>query len=499
MKLKNKIFQAISLVIIMLSFSCKDDFFDVNKNPNNPSTSSPRLTLPVAEEDLVSLNSTTMTYLGQYIMGNWATPSNWNANVELIGYNITSTFYSSIFEDSYASIFKNLTYIENYKDPKNLVDYSFYKNVANILKAYQYQYLVDLYGNVPYTEANQREVNVTPKYDKAEEIYKSLIEKLTNVVTALENLPENAENPKDQDIIFKGDIQKWQQFANTIKLRYLIRLSNTNEQSYIQTEFQKILDNGKGFITDNVLVDPGYIDTKYKLRPFYGYFKQPSTKKAKDRYEYTVASEYTLNYLTDTNDPRLSRLYAEAEKGGYKGVEQKTILPGKGYTTNDLSGVGEGLIKEPTQGQVLMLLSEVYLLQAEAVERGYLSGDAESLYNKAITESFKYLEVEDYEAKAEAYYTQQIPNVSYSFSTDKIQAIITQKWIVLNGTSSIESWLEYNRTGYPNSIPIPEESGRDVRPYRLLYPASEISTNSINVPKQTKEDAFTKKIFWQKK
>lgn len=499
MKIINRIIKVFAICFFSITLTnCKDDFFDVNQNPNDPAQSTPSLSLPVAQQEIAYLNATQMTYLGQFMMYNWATPSNWSANAEYTRYNLTSTFHAQIFERSYREAFKNFAYIDNYIDPNGNIDYTIYKGISTIMKAFQYQYLVDLYGDVPYTEANLRGENPTPKYDKAENIYKDNIIKLTNVVNSLSNLPSKTENPKNQDIIFHGDLTKWQKFANTLKLRYLIRLSNTGQDAFIKDEINKILNNGKGFIDSDVFANPGYADNNGKLNPFYDYFRKASTHDQTDRGDYTVATDFVINYLNNTNDDRIEKLYAESSKGGYKGVWQSTSLPGQGYTSGDLSKVGPGLIKLPTQDQPIMLLSEALFLQAEAVQRGYMTGDAENLYNKAITNSFKFLGVDDYENVATAYYSQAIPNVSFANSTNKIQAIITQKWIALNGTSSIESWLEFNRTGYPVGLPIPIESNRDHRPYRLLYPSSEISTNSNNVPKQTGDDAFNKKIFWQK-
>src|SRR5690606_12036546 len=99
------------------------------------------------------------------MVANWATPSNWSANQDLMRYNITSNFYPWIFEDSYLNIFKDLTFVENYVDETGSVDYSAYKVISYIIKAFQYQYLVDLYGEVPFSEANQRGANPAPKYD----------------------------------------------------------------------------------------------------------------------------------------------------------------------------------------------------------------------------------------------------------------------------------------------------------------------------------------------
>jgi len=105
------------------------------------------------------------------------------------------------------------------------------------------------------------------------------------------------------------------------------------------------------------------------------------------------------------------------------------------------------------------------------------------------------LGVEDAVNEAQTYYTQDLPNVSWTSSPNKLEAIITQKWIALNGTASIESWIDLTRTGYPSGLPIPEESD-GVRPVRLLYPDTEVGRNSQNVPQQTGSDAFTDEPFW---
>lgn len=496
--------------IIMLTLSgCSDGFFDVNENPNAPSISTPDLTLPVAQHQLAVLNAQSMTYLGNYLMYNWATPSNWSANQDFFRYNVTSTFYSNIFDVSYADIFKNLTYVSNYKDEDGILAYDRYKAIAMILKSYQYQYLVDLYGDVPFSEASLRGKNTTPKYDDAEEVYKANIDSLTAAVDMLKSLPENDANPGSADAVFGGNADRWMQFANTIKLRYLLRLTNTGQDSFIQSEVDKIQGNGAGFVTENVMINPGYSDNADKMSPFYGYFRKAGTGEQADRGDYTVATDYTMDYLFDTDDYRVFGLYAEAEKGDYKGAEQNVDLEGEGLTSGDLSKVGPGLIKEATSDQPIMLLSEALFLQAEAVVRGFLPGDAEEFYNQAITASYKYLLdgvtdddgelfVPDYEEAAEEYYSQSVPNVGFANSGNKIEAIITQKWIALNGTSSIESWIEYNRTGFPAGLPLPVNTTRTDRPYRLLYPSSELARNVDNVPKQSIDDAFNVKIFWQK-
>ncbi|WP_228852352.1 SusD/RagB family nutrient-binding outer membrane lipoprotein [Aegicerativicinus sediminis] len=485
--------------LALVSVNCSDDFLDVNENPNDPSISTPSLTLPVAQQSFAELNARTMTYLGNMLVVNWATPSNWSANSIYSRYDFSADDFANIFETSYVGIFKDLTYVENYTDASGAVDYSNYQVISKIIKGFQYQLLVDLYGDVPYTEANQRGDNPTPAYDDAETIYKAVIDDLGLAVDMITNAPENAENPGDQDIIYYGHMEEWAQFANSIKLRMLVRLSNTGQDSYITSEIAKIDANGYGYITSSTVANPGYSNSANKQSPFYDYFVQPSGAQT-NRQDYTVASETTIEFLSETSDPRMARLYKPSASGGaFKGAVQSTVLPGTGFTSEDLSKVGPGLLVSAEQDQIIMSLSEILFIQAEATVRGYLPGGdtaAKALYEAAIEASFLQLGVADAIAEAEAYYDQGTQNVSWDSSTNKIEAIMTQKWIALNGTSSIESWIDLTRTGYPDFLPLPEESP-GVRPVRLLYPASERSRNANNVPQQSGDDVFTDDPFWR--
>ncbi len=492
-----KIFYILSLALISVGCS---DFVDVNDNPNNPPISTPSLTLPTAQKSFAELNAKPMTYLGNYLVVNWSTPSNWAANPIFSRYNFTASDFATIFETSYADVFKNLTYIENYEDASGAIDYTNYKAISTVIKSFQYQLLVDLYGDVPFSEANLRGDNTTPKYDDAATVYKAVIENLTNVVDLIQNRPENAENPSSQDIIFGGNMKQWSQFANTVKLRMLVRLSNTGQDAYIKSEVALINANGEGYITKNVSSNPVYSKDDGKQSPFWDYFRKPVTGAEQDRGDFTVASDYAVNYLTNSNDPRLGRIYTPVTGNAFKGAKQSTALPGSGFTSKDLSKVGKGLLVSAEQDQIIMSLEEALFIQAEAATRGYSSGVAKDLYEAAIKQSFTRLGVGGGATAAATaavdYYTQPVNNISWDASTNKVEAIITQKWIALNGTSSIESWIDLTRTGFPSGLPIPAESSGK-RPVRLLYPASEVSRNAANVPQQTADDVFNKSPFWK--
>ena len=104
--------------------------------------------------------------------------------------------------------------------------------------------------------------------------------------------------------------------------------------------------------------------------------------------------------------------------------------------------------------------------------------------------SFNYLGAPD----AAAYIGQNMNLVSWNNSPNKLEAIMGQKTTALNGIDAIQSWFDYSRTGFPAGLPVPLTASTTDRPVRLFYPASEITTNSANVPNQP--NAFSAKIFW---
>jgi Starch-binding associating with outer membrane len=145
---------------------------------------------------------------------------------------------------------------------------------------------------------------------------------------------------------------------------------------------------------------------------------------------------------------------------------------------------------------VLMTAAEAFFLQAEAVQRGFATGDAKAFYEDGVKEAFTAsgLTVAD----ATTYLAKSVANVSWASSTDKIEAIITQKWIAMFSLTGFEAWSEVRRTGFPR-VPLATKAVQAKAPARLFYPTSEIATNSDNVTAQNVTSQFDNKIFWAKK
>ncbi len=493
------------LLVVILLASC-DEYLDVNTDPNNPTEVTPDLLLPVAQKYTGEIISASDEGARRYqtvanlFMYNWSQSDGFNWFPDEFKYLVTSSFYDRIFEQSYYDALKQYQVLVEFEDAK----YDYYKAIGMIMQAYHYQLLVDTYGDIPYSEALLRGENATPAYDDAQTIYNDLIVKLTEAITLIENVDEvTIEEVGTDDAIFAGDMTMWKQFANSVKLRILTRqMSMGTRDTYIQTELDAIAAEGSGFITADVGINPGYSAQAGKQNPFwnlYGYDEGNTITMSNNA---TCATQYILDYLSFTNDPRIDYIYEEPATGHLGVVQGLLGYPPKTYTPDLVSNLGDGILQSATQDVVIYTLAECHFNLAEAAFRGFnnVPGTAQSNYEAGIQASFDYLGAPG----AGAYYGQNIQNVGWAASTgDEIEAIITQKWIATNSITAEQSWFEYSRTGFPSpdafggynpGLPVSELASTPDRPVRLFYPASEISTNGANVP--TQPDAFTAKIFW---
>jgi hypothetical protein len=479
MKILNKLF--IALFAIFSMASCSNDFFDVNESQNSPVSSTPKLSLPVAQKytvDLLNGGYNAYNTVGNLWSYSWAAGGDYIYFTDETKYLITSGFRTATFNSTYLLPLNNYDVIEKNTDPQ----YANYVAIAKIMKAFHFQYLVDAYGDVPYSEAFQRQGNTTPKYDDAQEIYNDLLVQLTAAQTLIAASASDATVlTPSSDKMLNGNMAMWAKFANTIKLRILLRQSQIGVTDYSS------VNNGIGFLGagETVYCNPGYINETNKQNPFYASFGKTAAGDAASNSNATRATDYAISKLN--GDPRKQRLFAAVgTTTNYVGIAQNQPA---GLSSANLSGVGPGLLSSSSQSAIIMQGAESLLLQAEAVARGFISGDANALYNDAVQASFNELG-----AGAAASYlgTNGYPNGTLA---QNVGAIIYQKWVALMGTNGFEVWIENRRTGYPD-IPVAPNATSTVLPVRLLYPSTEYGTNPNNVPLQTSGDAFTSKVFW---
>lgn len=481
----------------LLLSSCKEGYLDINKNPNQAVTSTPELVLSAA------LNSTsgllTHNEIGHFWAGHWSPSGSVSGFNPEKTYDLPSNFRTGIWTASYDNL-ADYDYIEKAAVAGNrqaLV------GIAKVMKVYVFQRLVDTYGNVPYTEALQGPANLRPKYDDAQAIYDDLSKQLDDAVTALK-LPVTSENPSPgvSDIVFAGNLPKWVRFANTLKLRLMLRQTNVaSKEAAIRSEIAKAVAAGGFLGTDeNAQSTPGYLKSAGKQNPFYESYGFTAAGTIAGNKEFYTNSDYFINRLVSTNDPRLAQFATTATDAQFRG-QYRGVPFGEGsdpYLYAKTSGFGPAILKAFDQPQVLMQSAESLFLQAEAVQRGYTAGDAKKLYDSGILESFKFLSVPGSATAAAAYSAVPVNTVDFASSTDKIQAIITQKWIVLGAFGGFEAWSEFRRTGFP-AVPLSTRAVGTKQPARFLYPNQELGTNEANVKAQGTISQFDTKIFWAKK
>jgi hypothetical protein len=433
------------------------------------------------------------------LMYNWSQSDGYSWYTDEFKYNVTSTFYQTIFNNTYSNALKQYQVLYNLGE-----GFDYYKAISMIMKSYHFQLLVDCYGDIPYSEALGRSLLATPKYDDAETIYEDLIVQLTDAITMIKDADEAAQKevPGADDAMFGGAMGEWIKFANTVKLRILVRQSDmTGRGTYITDEIDAINAEGSGYITSNVGVNPGFIAKESgKQNVIWDQLYKDYTGNETMNWKATCATDFILDFLTTTDDPRIDMLY-EKPATGHLGVPQGLLDYDTpvidAYMHQFVSNIGPGIMKTADQDAIIFTLAESYFNQAEGALKGYdFDNTVQELYQMGIEASFLFLGLTS--EQASAYYLQSIDNVSYVFSTDKTEAIITQKWLAVNGINAEQSWFDYNRTGFPSGIPIPlNYTKTSDRPVRLMYPSGEYSSNGDNVPTQDNPSiAFTSKIFW---
>jgi hypothetical protein len=544
----NKIIYVVLLAALIVSAGtgCRKGQFNINKNINNPtdSTITYFVVLPAALNH-TSRNVNNRWGVIQNWMSYWARSGTYAPAVTEETYQITTNFGTGIWDNVYDN---NYDYAI-IQTKAAVAGAGFYEGIARIMKALNYQMLVDVYGNVPYTQALKGSGNPTPAYDNALTIYQDLLREIDAGMLLIKNAVTTTPANKDiatNDIMFHGDKTLWQKFGNTLKLRMLIHCHNVAAINKT-AEMAIITANGNGFLGagQDAMVNPGYTGVD-KPNSFFNAYITNTDGSANANNVYYKANEWGIEYYKFDGDPRTSRFYV-AGTGGLIGVAYG--LPPVGtYAAPILAGIGPGLNKGATAPSMIFSAAESFFLQAEAKFRGWIAGGptAEALMKSGIYESFTYLGVPNPVTAANTYMTNNAtyPDVDYNgtpqglFSTPVcigtpgggLFTILSQKWFALNGIAPEEIWTDWRRVAYtevatklvngcaaaptdhfvygdgggyfgsglsfgtgPFRSVSPQISPADQIPVRYLYPQTEYNYNGANVPAGITRYS---KIFW---
>ncbi len=530
-----KKFIIVLITLAVIGATGCEEWLDVNKNPNDATTATPDLILPgVLTTWGAQVNDFTTT-VGAW-MGYWAHAGGWSGWYTTKKYEITSSFYT-VFNTYYPGVLTDTKFIRD-NSGTNFI----YPAITHVVDAWYYSRLVDLYGDVPYTQACNPGLTLTPVYDDDQDIYEDLIVRLDTAIAVFTRKTSTGYGATSadysfkttSDVMFAGDFAKWRQLANTLKLRLVLRMTNVKSN----TELQALMNNtaSYGFLTADATLSPGYSASSGKTNPLWNTFG-----KSYDGVVTSANTQYCLNAyihrkLTILADPRLTKYYQPGASAGGALISMKlgtdgdlTVQPNTTIvgnyswipiaadaTATGSTKAGNGALDR----QKMFLLSESKFLQAEAVVRGIITGNAQTLYEDGIKASMAAAKVTDATAINDYIAQTTVAWNTSETEAQKVARIINQKYIANYFLNMFESYNDYRRTGYPNPK---RPDGVNLDPdYEMLsyypsgiirrqiprlypYPNEEFTLNKENVqaavalqnvPLTTDKYPFDARAFW---
>lgn len=477
--IKNKLIVLISFLVL---YSCETDL-DINRDPDllSPDQIPMSLELPSAETGIAGSAGAYLAIVGGFWSQYWTQSAIANQYKQIDDYSLNSN--DNLINGNWNSMYDALTDIRNIKKNAEQSSNWNYYLIATTLEVYSSQILVDLYGSIPYTEANNSSI-LNPKFESADVVYDKMVSDLKLALSKDFGSSPIDNVPGTTDFIFAGNMNKWKEFANTLLLKLYLRQSEVRP-TIAQQGILELYANNTVFLQQSAAITQ-FVDEAGRSNPLYESDRRQLNVATNLRASKTLGS-----FLQDNSDTRLGLFYSG------------TTFQNQGDYTNP-SGANVSIVKlAATDPFYFISLAESKFLQAEASVR-YLGGaNAQNLYNQGVTSAFNQwgLDASTFLSGVYAY-----PNGTQS---ENIEAIITQKWVSFFPGRGYESFIEQNRTGFPLVSNVPQTSGSYVSgqfaysvqgltgglfPKRLEYPNQELQRNS-NAP--TTVISITEKVWYE--
>ncbi len=524
MKFKNIIITTTLAVLFLALAGCSKEKFNINANPDDVTDVSvtPSVLLPGALQATSTIIASEFWFIGWWT-GHGARSGSYQSFNEEETYAFTNDFHVSVWNNLYSNANNYNLMVNKAKE----AGAGTYEAIGRIMKSHNFQMLVDIYGNIPYTDAFKGTTAPTPQFDKGLDVYKGILANLDTAIILLNDVNGTAlpQNPDiaTADIVFKGNTTSWKKFANTLRLRILIHLHNglaTNTVAPgidIAAQVAKITTDGFIGAGQSAHLNPGFTGTK--PNPYFRFFHTSEAGVGSQR-DWAKASAYAIDYYKADGDPRINRFYVSPNgtTAGQTGIPFGT--PSGGATVpigSSLSSVrGPGLVPDGAASRAWIFTSvESLFLQSEARQRGIITTGptASILLTSAVRESFVWLGLTT--AQADAYITANAtyPDVDYTapplaagLPGGGLFTILQQKWFALNSIAPYEIWTDFRRSGIVYgagggftagpTISIDPNNTKTTIPVRLFYPQNEYNYNAANVAKEGTVNLFTGRIFW---
>ncbi|KAB6081981.1 SusD/RagB family nutrient-binding outer membrane lipoprotein [Bacteroides xylanisolvens] len=529
---QSKYITIITMACALFFASCSDEYMEnMNTDPSKAATIDPNAQLTTAQLQTYGDLSMIEIYRNyhyaftQQLMGCWNT-TNYGGR-----HTLDNNEMSRIWTSFYTQSLKNIIDAQ-YRTAEDAEKVNI-NSVLRIYRVYLMSIITDTYGDAPFSEAGLGflEGKFNPKYDKQEDIYNAFFLELEDAVNKIDPTKDKVTG----DLIYAGDVTKWQQLANSLRLRFAMRISNVNPTK-AQTEFENALAANGGVITDassDALIK--YMTIAFSFgQEAYSDYRGNSLSQLLFGNDPANNPSYLcstfFNQLYNSGDPRtfkISRCYYDGLMSATSpdnrvDITQEMIEKGIAFSPRDPGAyswepwptgydsdicaelavnnpsvtatmarevepkLANNFLKSDNPG-VVMTSAEVKFLMAEATVKKWNVGSvsAEDLYKQGVRAAIDFL-TDNYgcTATTDAEFDAFIQDKGAFGHTDnqKLEAINTQAWI-LHFTNPAECWANVRRSGYPK-LKSPAEygfgqylTGGTEIPVRLCYPVLESSYN----------------------
>jgi hypothetical protein len=475
-------FKILSVFAALIGITACGDVTSINQNPNGPVDVPPPSILPSVIQTLAgNVNGvTSLNIRGGGLWVQYYSQIQYRDEDKFIVRSGTTGgwgLYNSVVEDAQRMIWKG--------EASNVPNWS---AVGRILKSYTFAVMTEAMGNLPYSQALKGDTVLHPAYDTQASIYDSLFANLAKANSEFDFAPSATGFPNG-DLMYGGKLAKWQKFANSLRLRLAMHLSNANPTKAASEAAAAVAAAGGVFTSSADNAELMYLATSPNQNPIY------ADAHVGNRDDYGLSRSF-VDTLKSWADPRLP-VYAQIPPAGtgYRGLANG-LLDGEKIDTLDalkyISRIGALWRESPDAPLELLSYSEVLFLQAEAAERGWIPGGttaAATFYTNAITASMKQFGVPD---TATTRYLAQA-KVGYTAAGDSLaghlQQIAYQKWLSMF-MQGPEAWTEVRRTGVPTIVPGCHAVTRS-SPERLPYDDNEAVLNKANLDAAVASQGFT--------
>ncbi len=514
--MKNLYKYIIGITLIgILAVACTNDFERFNTNPYQPTS------LPVAsffpgmidclaspQENPCQRNNTFWACFGGYVTA----PHNWNRNTLFATFNVDDDWnqwtVNWYFSDGLYPNWFSVARLTNYE--------GYYFQMAQLLRVYVMSMVASLQGPIPYSDV--ADGNFYVEYDKEEDLWHNIFDDLDLAIETIRQAASTGDKPLSSvDRVYYGDNSLWLKFANTLKLRMAMRISNV-DAAYAQQKAEEAVAAGVMESTGDSAYDN--VAGRYPN----GYYQVGAAWEGEVK-----ANACIVSYMNGYNDPRREKYFTEQTASGsgptYMGVRSGIQNVQKANYLKYSGLIYEGLPN--TTPMPIMYAAEAAFLKAEGALKGWNmgGGTAREYYEQGVRLSFEEWGAsgaEEYLADAASTpgdYTDAV-NSAYSLTNksnmtiawddsasdaQKLERVITQKWIA-NYPNSLEAWSDFRRTGYPyifppynnlSSVITDAEHGQR----RLRFPLSEYNNNNDNVQAaiqmlSAKTDSDATELWW---